>query len=290
MVSQCDGADHVDDTLEIVRQVVLLSGELTHEIGAALSAPGLEGVSANTDISLLTTLYLADPQRPRELVEPTGLTRGGLSNLFDRLEGHELITRSYGRVDGDRRSALVSLTPQGRALVDAISDAVRTVLVEQAPLLQRICDLIDSVVEPPDPDVSAASSPLDHVERLGRLGIDFATSMADDSDPSEPTPGKATLVLCAAATPEGIRPRDLLELIDLSSGGVTMLLDRLELAGLIDRTSGKAPDRRAMTVTLTEFGRDNLRARLDRAVHHLPQIRSAMASGVPTLEHRSRSV
>jgi DNA-binding IclR family transcriptional regulator len=94
----------------------------------------------------------------------------------------------------------------------------------------------------------------------------------------EPAPVKATVVLCAAATTDGTRPRDLLELTDLSSGGITMLLDRLEEAGLIRRATGHAPDRRAVTITLTDLGQHDLHHRLERTLPHLAQIRSAVTT------------
>lgn len=263
---------------ETVRQVLLASGELTHAFGRALADPRFSGLASNSDFAVLTSLHLAGPQRPRDLRLPTGLTGGGLSNLFDRLEHQQLVTRTYGDADGDRRSALVALTTRGTDLVETIADAIRRTLTEQSALLERTRDLIDSVSELPaaTPTAEAAPTALEQLERFARLGMDFEATMAARGA-HEPTPVKAMLVLCAAAPPDGTRPRDLLELTDLSSGGITMLLDRLEDAGLIQRTTGQAPDRRAVRVTLTDLGRRELHDRLTRAVRHLAQIRSAVA-------------
>jgi DNA-binding MarR family transcriptional regulator len=262
---------------EVVRQIVLASGALTHAFGRALADPTFSGLSSNSDIAVLTSLHVAGPQRPRDLRHRTGLTAGGLSNLFDRLEHEGLITRTYGSADGDRRSALVSLTTRGTHLVGAIADAIRRTLTEQSALLQHTRDLIDSMSDPvgpsrtPDP----APTPLEQLQRFARLGTDLEATIADH-DPQEPAPGNATVVLCAAAVPEGTRPRDLLEFTDLSSGGVTMLLDRLEDAGLVQRTAGQEPDRRAVTVTLTHLGERDLDHRLQRIVGLLAQLRTAL--------------
>jgi DNA-binding MarR family transcriptional regulator len=278
----CTMSDGMNDGLtsavaEAVRQVLLESGALTHAFGQALADPSFSGLSSNRDIAVLTSLHLGGPRRPRDLRSRTGLTDGGLSNLFDRLEHQQLITRTYGDTDGDRRSALVSLTPRGASLVEAIADAIRRTLTEQSALLEQTRDLIDSISEPPASAATydAALTPLEHLERFSRLGTDFEATMASH-DPNEPTAAKATLVLCAAAAPDGTRPRDLLELADLSSGGITMLLDRLEDAGLIHRTTGREPDRRAVTVTLTDLGHRDLHVRLQHTVQHLAQIRSAV--------------
>lgn len=259
---------------DVVRRVLLASGALTYEFGRALADPRFSGLSSNSEIAVLTSLHLAGPQRPRDLRGRAGLTDGGLSNLFDRLEQQLLITRTYGDVDGDRRSALVSLTAEGTRLVEAIAAAIRHTLVEQAALLQHARELIDSISgTPATPE--AASTPLEQLQRFARLGTDFEAAMAAHN-PTEPTPSKATLVLCAAATPDGTRPRELLQVTDLSSGGITMLLDRLEAAGLIQRAIGHTPDRRAVTVTLTDLGTRDLHRRLEHTVQHLPQLRAVI--------------
>jgi DNA-binding MarR family transcriptional regulator len=75
-----------------------------------------------------------------------------------------------------------------------------------------------------------------------------------DIFPHGTRPSLSVLALASAARPGGARPRDLLEITSLSSGGVTLLLDRLEEQGLITRTSGRPPDRRAVVVGLTAAG------------------------------------
>ena len=264
-----------------MRQILLASGTLTHALGRAIAAPRFAGLSSNTDIVVLTSLYLSGPQRPRDLGEQTNVTAGGLANLFERLESRRLITRIYGAIDGDRRGAEVSLTAHGRRLVEAIAEATRQTITEQATLLQHIGDLIDSISVRPAAPTHAPESvrrSLERVQDVARLGAEISAALASRAAPDEPAPGTAAVVLCAAAAPDGTRPRHLLEFTSLSSGGVTMLLDRLEAAGLIQRSIGRPPDRRAVTITLTDLGRRDLDARLDRALHHLDQFRSAFAS------------
>ena len=287
-----DGGEPVgmaSNVMGTVRQVIVASGELTHQFGRVLTDPDFAGLVSNADFLVLTTLRLSGPQRPRALREQTGLTGGGLSNLFDRLEAQQLIHRTYGESDGDRRSALVALSPRGDELVDALADSIRRTIVAQSALVQRTCALIDAVVGPPDPPTGPPPTPLEQLQLFARLGTDLNAALAD-IDQHEPTPGLALLVLCAAAEPEGTRPKQLVELTDLSSGGVTMLLDRLERAGLVDRAAGREPDRRAVTITLTDHGRRELHSRLARTVPHLPRIREAVTcSELPDGPSSSRS-
>ena len=262
---------------EALRQILLASGALTHVLGAMLSGPQFAGLSSNIDIAVLTSLAKSGPQRPGELHEQCSITVGGLTNLFDRLEQQDLITRVYGTVEGDRHGAMVSLTTRGHHVVEALADATTRTIAEQADLLRQIHELIDSISEQPPTaaPLESARSPLEQVQRIARIGADITQAVASPYGADEPTPGKATVVLCAAASPDGTRPRDLLALTDLSSGGVTMLLDRLESAGLIQRTNGRPPDRRAVTIRITDLGRHDLDSRLDRASDHLDQLRSA---------------
>ena len=76
--------------------------------------------------------------------------------------------------------------------------------------------------------------------------------------------GALTLVVVAMAGPA--RPSAIAQVTGLSTGGVTLLLDRLERDGLLQRAYGVDPrDRRAVIVSLTEAGRRTL-ADLDAVV------------------------
>ena len=76
--------------------------------------------------------------------------------------------------------------------------------------------------------------------------------------------GALTLVVVAMAGPA--RPSAIAQVTGLSTGGVTLLLDRLERDGLLQRAYGVDPhDRRAVIASLTEAGRRTL-ADLDDVV------------------------
>jgi DNA-binding MarR family transcriptional regulator len=97
-----------------------------------------------------------------------------------------------------------------------------------------------------------------------------------EADPDNPAPDKTAIVLSCAAQPGHTRPRQLIEQTALSSSGVSQLLDRLENAGLVRRRTGEPPDRRAVTVELTQHGRQHLERQLARVAEHLTLLQQAL--------------
>jgi DNA-binding MarR family transcriptional regulator len=59
--------------------------------------------------------------------------------------------------------------------------------------------------------------------------------------------------------PEPLRPKDLLCRVGVTKSGLTRLLDRIEAAGLIERTSCPS-DRRGTFIVITDEGRQTLAA------------------------------
>jgi len=80
-----------------------------------------------------------------------------------------------------------------------------------------------------------------------------------------------------AGSPYSLSPKELTRSLMLTSGGMTGRLDRLEKRGLVARSPDPA-DRRGLTITLTDAGRDlvdqAVGAGLDaqrRVLHRLPE-------------------
>ena len=99
------------------------------------------------------------------------------------------------------------------------------------------------------------------IDRLARLGDEIVSAAWSAELSDMPSVGVSGLALVAASG-GGVRPGELVERTGLSSGGVTLLLDRLEQAGLVERTSGRPPDRRAVVVTTTPLGARTVEAGL----------------------------
>ncbi len=136
--------DHVDSILAQWRQerpdlevapmgtigrVKRLNQELVRAMEKTWSAHGLNGAS----FDVLATLRRAGPPftlSPGELMASTMVTSGTMTNRIDQLEKAGCVERVQNPDDG--RSFLISLTAQGRDLIDA---AVTTHVQTQAKLV-----------------------------------------------------------------------------------------------------------------------------------------------------------
>jgi len=68
---------------------------------------------------ILREIYDTDEMPPSALAEQTGLTRGAISKLIERLVVKKLVSRKEG--SDDRRYQRIALTPAGRRLVPALA-------------------------------------------------------------------------------------------------------------------------------------------------------------------------
>jgi DNA-binding MarR family transcriptional regulator len=258
------GDDHAD-----LRAAYLAINDLGLALTRAIDRVGGHGLSANADVVVLRRLD-AGPQRPRDLLESSGLTSAGLTNLFDRLEQRGLVARVHGSLD-DRRGVLVEATPAGHELARAVRDTIGTTFDELAALRRRILRLVGA------PTRRLRHAPPDEViERLAALGDAMVQASTLDEHPLDPSPTR-TLVVLAAAAEGGTRPREILARTTLSTGGVTQLLDRLEDEGLVTRTTGRPPDRRAVSVQPTPAGSTALARCMDRLQAYQDKIADAIA-------------
>jgi DNA-binding MarR family transcriptional regulator len=263
--------------LETTRQALLLANQIGVRATNAIVEAGLGELSSNVAIAALTHLAGEGPSRPRDLLQTTRLTRGGLSNLFDRLEATGFITRSYGTVPGDRRSATITITAAGADALASIDDIVATTLDSLRSDLAELATVLDSIAAERGrsaTDVLTRAS-MSRAGLLSLAGAAMSKALAD-VDPDDPTPSKTAVVLACAAQPNHTRPGQLIGPTGLSSSGVSQLLDRLENAGLIRRDGGRPPDRRVVTVELTTQGRHQLERRLTRIAEHLSLLGEAV--------------
>jgi DNA-binding MarR family transcriptional regulator len=238
-------------------EVFRLLNSLTAGLSDAIDAVAGAGFAANADVLVLMILH-DGPARPRDLLEPSGLTSAGLSALLDRLERAGLAERTADAVE-DRRGVVVTATSVGNDAAEAILATVETTYRALLPVRRLMIRLLGGTVA-----ASEDPSAREITERLGRLGITIGATLRMDDFPDDPTPTKTALTLDAASSEHGTRPRELIDITRLTTGGVTLLLDRLERRSLIERLPGHHGDRRAVAVVLTAEGREALAARLDR--------------------------
>jgi DNA-binding MarR family transcriptional regulator len=68
---------------------------------------------------ILREIFDTDEMPPSALAEQTGLTRGAISKLIERLVSKKLVSRKEG--SDDRRYQRIALTPAGRRLVPTLA-------------------------------------------------------------------------------------------------------------------------------------------------------------------------
>ena len=103
-------------------------GSATYAYRRAVAA---EAGLGTADLVALSLLHREQPQQASQIGEWAGLTPGSVTALLHRLESRGFLTRT--RPTHDRRSIHVSLTPAGRALGDAVVNAL-------LPTMERISD------------------------------------------------------------------------------------------------------------------------------------------------------
>ncbi|HWC22480.1 MAG TPA: MarR family transcriptional regulator [Flexivirga sp.] len=93
-------------------------------------------------------------------------------------------------------------------------------------------------------------------QRIGRIARQFERVLADVADDHEMSAGdwEALSVLARSADQGGLTPGRMAAILGLTSGTVSVRLERLMAAGLIERAEGT--DKRQRPVRLTAAGRD----------------------------------
>lgn len=257
-------------TRDRVARVLILFRRITQVFDVGIEREGLHAIRGNSEVLVCLSLLRKGPQRPRELQPVSGLTSGGLTKLLDRLEVAGLVQRGVRGRDADGRAVDVRLTPDGRHAVQRMLRMLDDARDDCRPFAKEIVQLAEACGGGPSPDLEPCSDLLVCVSRFGTMLVDAVAGAPDAAPSLEYT---SVLVLCHAELEGGCRPGGLMDLLDLSSGGVTKLLDRLESDGLVRREYGSVDaDRRAVVVTATAHGRAVMQRALSRVARHLDEV------------------
>jgi DNA-binding MarR family transcriptional regulator len=85
------------------------------------------------------------------------------------------------------------------------------------------------------------------------------------------------------------RPTTLQDLVGLTSGGTTKLIDRLEAVGFVKRTYGAIEhDHRGVEVAITPKGRRHIRAATTALTDYLPEARAVLKGIVDLIDDLER--
>ncbi|WP_394821730.1 MarR family winged helix-turn-helix transcriptional regulator [Pendulispora albinea] len=111
-------------SMAVIGRLSRLTRIVSAELARTFEAHGLDSPS----FDMLATLRRSGPPyrlTPTSLTQSSMVTSGAITQRLDRLEARGLVTRTPNEADG--RGVLVTLTEEGRALIDrALPDHVAT--------------------------------------------------------------------------------------------------------------------------------------------------------------------
>jgi DNA-binding MarR family transcriptional regulator len=123
------------------------------------------------------------------------------------------------------------------------------------------------------------------VLELASLGTGVSTAIASATGHPDLVANAPMQVMCLLDLDGPARPSAIADVVGLTSGGTTKLLDRLESAGMIERSYGVIDaDHRGVLVTLTAAGRQMVRTAARAVVDHLPDHVAVVKSVVALLD------
>jgi DNA-binding MarR family transcriptional regulator len=148
-----------DTTYAMFARLVRVQTRLWNEVDAALRTGHGTTLADVTSLQLVADLHA---RRVQDIVDTLHITVGGASKVVDRLVAAGLVVRATN--PEDRRSAVLSVTPAGRALLVRVKPDVDAVLARELsePLsptdLAGLDRILTSLHEPhPDPGSGSGS-------------------------------------------------------------------------------------------------------------------------------------
>ncbi|HYR63934.1 MAG TPA: MarR family transcriptional regulator [Actinomycetota bacterium] len=141
---------------ESLISAVLLASRALVAVAARSLAATPSGVTL-IQYRVLVVLASRGPQLPSELAAELGVAPSSVTRLCDRLEAKGLVGRRPD--DANRRQVVLTITPAGRAAVDAVTQARRREIatlvaavppVRRANVVQALNDLGAAAGEVPD--------------------------------------------------------------------------------------------------------------------------------------------
>lgn len=247
-------SEPVDATCRWTRACValtLLTVDLT-----ALAADALGRSSTrNRDIQVLLLLGERPGSSPSEMADLMGVSRSSLSRTVRRLMSQDLVVRRRDERDG--RAAHLWLTPAAMGRLSAFESAFIRYVGTGRSLFDALIDLTRGE-KGASRSVRVDAAELTPLAVLGLLAEVGAITVEDimtvaPSYGLEHSTDRAALMIIHERGP--VRPSHLAASLHLTSGGATLLVDRLAHNGLVDRLRPQeASDRRGVLVVCTPRG------------------------------------
>lgn len=143
---------------EQARRLLLAATAFELSVITAVEEAGLDlDLLRNAGVPVLVRLVMYGEARPKDLGLRVGLGSANMARTLDRLEEAGYIERVYGRVAGDRRGVTVSVTAEGRRVVEDVSRELAVLLGNPRDLEAYLVGIIRDPEGPP-PDAAAGSA------------------------------------------------------------------------------------------------------------------------------------
>lgn len=230
------------------------------------------GEAGNRSVQLVLLLHGSPDLSPSAAADALGVSRSAVSHLLNRLEAEGLVDRQLDHTD--HRAMKLRLTVCGLERVEAFENRLIGVLAEQAPHLRELATLLG--VDPALPE----SEPVTGVQaasRLARAGAGFVADVGPLLLRYGVREVRDRFLLALLHDRGPLRPVDLAQDLEVTSGGVNAVIERLESAGLVGRVpSAHLGDRRAVLVDLTPRGLDASMVVLDVLERHARDLGEAV--------------
>jgi DNA-binding MarR family transcriptional regulator len=232
------------------RRALLLIMRYSLELTGVIEQIAKVGTSGNNELRVLTHLFTSGPSDRQTLIALTGMSRSGAAQLVDRLEDVGLVTTRRGSTD--HRTAVSELTPAGHRRIRAMERELGSYFSAPNPLVKELLDLLAPITSSDGQPISS-TTPLAALEQLASFGAQLGQRVDVEIGVSET---RQRLTLATLADWGDARPGQLADVLGLTSGGTTYLVDQLDSAGLVDRRYGTvSSDRRAVVIQLSPRGR-----------------------------------
>lgn len=206
---------------------------------------------ANRPVEVILLLSGVPGLNPSAIAQSLGVSRSTVSHLVNKLEVAGLIERRVDR--SDRRGVQMSLTAVARARVADFRRRLGAVMAEWSPRLREMAALYG--VES-GPDVVSAADPMmmlaDLARVMGAFGDEVLPFLAGFGVREQRD--RHAVSLLHERGPQ--RPAQLARDLEMTTGGVNAVIDRLQAVGLVERSMPRisVEDRRAVLVELTPRG------------------------------------
>jgi DNA-binding MarR family transcriptional regulator len=280
---------HARESMDTYVRIIRIAEELTQAILRELDEPTLAN---NIPFIILVGLHLDGPLRPTAITKLTGLSSGGVSGVLERMEDRGLLVREFGGVAGDRRGVVVRLTDKGRANALAIGELLDGIIerlfvdLARAIRLRRRRGLpvpgSEASLAPSGPAAELVVRMRENLSvflRLVAMGQRLHEETLASVGAYEYDANVSLISLYGLLVHGALRPSEIQAMTGLTSGGVSGLLERLEILGIVTRDYGMVPgDRRGVTVRLTDKGHRDMLVVVQLRAQAVEQLLGELAS------------